>query len=106
MDNNTENRQPDSIPENSERSANSECKANARKFFRDRKYLLAAGVLGSVMMVIVALSLIFLRQKIGESAALLSGAQGNAYEAYYVLVSDNEDPEFWDGILKGAKDAA
>ncbi|MCR5283731.1 MAG: substrate-binding domain-containing protein, partial [Lachnospiraceae bacterium] len=47
-----------------------------------------------------------LRQKIGESAALLSGAQGNAYEAYYVLVSDNEDPEFWDGILKGAKDAA
>ncbi len=115
MDNNTENRQQDSIfetgesgtgSESSTSSETSESSTNAQKFIRDRKYLLAAGILGSVMLVIVALSLIYLRQKIGESAALLSGAQGNAYEAYYVLVSDNEDPEFWDGILKGAKDAA
>ena len=86
--------------------SNTAGKEKKKRPFSERKYLLAAIMLGTVMLVIVVLSLLFLHRQIRESASLLASAQGEEFDSYYILISDNEDQDFWDGIMKGAKDEA
>ena len=69
-------------------------------------WLRSALWLGVIMLGLLLASLFFFRKQIRESAALLSGSEGTDRKGYYVLITESEDTDFWDGILRGAREAA
>ena len=56
-----------------------------------------------LLAVAIAASLLVFRKRIQESSDLLVSVAGREYEGYYVLVTDNADSDFWQGVLRGAK---
>ena len=80
-----------------------ENKSEARK---RSSLLYAAALLGIVMILLMIASIFIFRQQIKNSTALMSTENTNEYSAYYVLVTEDEDTGFWNGILDGAREAA
>ncbi|MCR4689789.1 MAG: substrate-binding domain-containing protein [Lachnospiraceae bacterium] len=63
-------------------------------------------LLCACMAMAVAISLLYFRLQIRESTKLLAGDDGREYGAYYVLITDDRDTGFWQGVLKGAREEA
>ncbi len=81
---------------------NEEKKEQQYKEHPNKKLMGAVALLGLVMVSVIIVTMLMFRNSIRESAALMAGTQGQEHEGYYVLITEDEDSEFWSGILEGA----
>lgn len=70
--------------------------------------MLFTGVLvtGILIAVILAFGTMVFNRLMKQSDELLGGSGSKSYDGYYVLVTEENDTDFWKTILKGAKDKA
>lgn len=72
-----------------------------------KKRILYITVALSIMLVgIVVASIIVFQQRFKETKKLMTNAEYNTYDNYYVIITDNRDTDYWQSIYEGALEEA
>ena len=73
---------------------------------KNRGILIATVVLGVLLILTVAFSIIFFYKRIKDARSILAMDKANTYDSYYVLITDNADSDFWQSVYEGAVEEA
>ncbi|MBR6404322.1 MAG: substrate-binding domain-containing protein [Eubacterium sp.] len=63
-------------------------------------------MLGMVLIATIVISVIFFRGRLKETKQLLVSSEYNAYDKYYVMITDNRNSDYWGSIYNGALEEA
>lgn len=65
---------------------------------------ISAGVAVAFMFIATIVSVVVYKNRMEEAAALLKEAQYKQYDSYVVLISDDDESDFWQQVFTAAKD--
>ena len=71
-----------------------------------KRILYITVALGIMLVGIVVASIIVFQQRFKETKKLMTNAEYNTYDNYYVIITDNRDTDYWQSIYEGALEEA
>ena len=71
-----------------------------------KRILYITVALGIMLVGIIVASIIVFQQRFKETKKLMTNAEYNTYDNYYVIITDNRDTDYWQSIYEGALEEA
>ena len=71
-----------------------------------KRILYITVALGIMLVGIVVASIIVFQRRFKETKKLMTNAEYNTYDNYYVIITDNRDTDYWQSIYEGALEEA